>query len=595
MRFEFHILSFPMDVQRAILKSQKTTFKPCSTLPENQASINTPSTPQADESTRAEVAWNNFARVGDGIKQRTRERLEAVQAVEDLIAAGVKKSTAKKQIADLHGVSVWALSDWIRKVAKHHTTDRLPALLPGYVGCTPYREISPGAWDFFLGDYLRLERPAASACYERLLRVAPAKDWTIPSLKTFLRKLRREIPPRAIISARQGERALECSLPAQKRDHGVFSALEAVNADGHRFDVFARFPDGTIDRPVGLFWQCIYSGKVLSWRIDRTENAHITILSFGDLVERFGVPSSAFLDNGRSFASKWLTGGIPNRYRFKIKPEDPAGILKQLGVEVHWCRPYHGQSKPIERAFRDLCEYVSKHPAFAGAYCGNKPDAKPEGYGSRAVPLNEFIRILGEEITAHNAREGRRSAVCRGRSFDEVFQESYASTPVRKVSESQRHLWLLAAEGLNVSPVDGGVSLAGNRYQHPALARFMGRKVVCRFDPQRLQKSIFVFTLAGEFISKADCIHAVGFADMAAAKEHARQHRRAKKHEKASLEAQRKMRALDVARMLPRPPEPDEPEAKTIQPIFKRAAGHDTERAEAAFEAAVKDMRRAFK
>ncbi|HOK71525.1 MAG TPA: hypothetical protein PLM83_08745, partial [Bacillota bacterium] len=35
--------------------------------------------------------------------------------------------------------------------------------------------------------------------------------------------------------------------------------------------------------------------------------------------------------------------------------------------EVHWTTPYHGQSKPIERAWKTLCEEVSKHPKFAGA------------------------------------------------------------------------------------------------------------------------------------------------------------------------------------------------------------------------------------
>ena len=374
-------------------------------------------------------------------------------------------------------------------------------------------------------------------------------------------------------------------MPAQERDHSVFAAMEAVVADGHAFDFFVIFPDGEIGRPVGIFWQDIFSGKILSSRIDKTENAGAIRLSFGDMIECFGVPSHTYLDNGRAFASKWLTGQIQNRYRFKIKAEDPAGIMKQLGVEVHWCRPFHGQSKPIERAFRDFCEYISKHPAFSGAWCGNKPDAKPENYRSRAVPLNEFLRVLEEEIRRHNAREGRRSAACRGRSFDSVFAESYSLTSIRKVSESQRHLWLLAAEGVNVSSTDGSVSFAGNRYHHPALARLMGRKVVIRFDPQRLHESVIVFTLAGELVARADCIHKTGFSDTAAAQEFARQRNRRIKAEKQILAAERRMNALDVARMLPQSPGPDQPEANTIQPIFKKAVGHDTERTEAAFKA----------
>ncbi|WP_245528436.1 transposase domain-containing protein [Gluconobacter morbifer] len=48
------------------------------------------------------------------------------------------------------------------------------------------------------------------------------------------------------------------------------------------------------------------------------------------------------------------TGGIPNRFRFKVKEDEPVGIMTQLGVEVHWTTPYSGQSKPIERAWTGL-------------------------------------------------------------------------------------------------------------------------------------------------------------------------------------------------------------------------------------------------
>lgn len=581
LRFEFHIKSFPPDVQRAILlKTTKTAAKDGSTSIQNQTSL---------------CLWNRYARVSERMKSFARARLAAVQRFESLLAAGVKKTAAIEQAAGRHGVSLWTLKSWLRVCAGVDRTDRLPALLPEYSGCTATAAVSPEAWDFFLGDYLRFERPTASACYERLMRTAAEKGWTVPSLKTLERKLHRELSPHMIILAREGSAALECRLPSQRRDHSVFAALDAVNSDGHRFDLFCKFPGGAVERPVGVFWADIFSGKILSFRVGQTENAHSILLAFGDLIERFGVPRCAFFDNSRSYASKWLTGQIPNRYRFKVKPEDPAGVMKQLGVEVHWCRPYSGRSKPIERAFRDLCEYVSRHPAFSGAYCGNRPDAKPEDYGSRAVPIEEFSRILTEEIAAHNSREGRRSAVCQGRSFDAVFDESYSQTTIRKVSESQRHLWLLAAEGLKVSQQDGSISLAGNRYHHPALARFMGRKVIARFDPDRLHESIFVFNLAGGLLAKADCIHAAGFADMAAAKEHARQRRSAIKHEKKRLAAERRMRALDVARMLPHPAEPEAPAAKAIQPLFKRTADQDAERRESAFAAGISEMRSAFK
>ena len=40
-----------------------------------------------------------------------------------------------------------------------------------------------------------------------------------------------------------------------------------------------------------------------------------------DVVTRYGIPEDFHItiDNTRGAANKWLTGGAPNRYRFKVK------------------------------------------------------------------------------------------------------------------------------------------------------------------------------------------------------------------------------------------------------------------------------------
>ena len=59
------------------------------------------------------------------------------------------------------------------------------------------------------------------------------------------------------------------------------------------------------------------------------------------------------VDNGRGFASKWMTGGSEWRFRGKVTAEEQTGVFRTLGTEVHFALPRHGQSKPIERLFRD--------------------------------------------------------------------------------------------------------------------------------------------------------------------------------------------------------------------------------------------------
>lgn len=571
----FRLSDLPSEVQAAVLLKNAAAAEAQPQEPKQPR-------PQKLPIDRSEAhlasAWQRYEQVSDSLKEQAQDRLTAVLAVARLVDEGTPVTQARTLVAQRlkqagkpgSPVQIWR---WQRAVEGAPRDSWLPLLVPEYRGRPPQAEIPAEAWDLFKADYLRLEAPAAAACYDRLLRIAAGKGWQLPSLKTFLRRLKAQIPRPVQILARQGEEALMRTFPAQERRKDVFHALEAVNADGHTFDVFVRWPDGSIARPVMVAWQDLYSGKPLAWRVGQTENADLVRLSFGDLVQKYGIPKHAWLDNGRSFAAKMLTGGARTRYRFKIKDEDPAGLFTAIGMEVHWATPYHGQAKPIERMFKDLCETVAKHPAHAGAYTGNNPTAKPENYGSRAVPLADFMAVLDSEMAAHSARPGRRSKVAAGRSLNQVFNESYATATIRKATAEQRRLWMLAAEGVTAARQDGSVALLGNRYWSEALAPHAGQKLLVRFDPDHLHGSVHAYTLAGVYVGAAECVMSVGFADTQAGREHARAKTQYRRAAKAVLEAERRMDAAAVADQLPGGVPPELPAAGVLQPVFGKGKG----------------------
>jgi hypothetical protein len=602
--WEYHISALPKKVRTALLlkassASLESSLKPLENL-RNCAENENVANWRQNENLRncgqnaiSESLWALWEAKPDKAKQEAKGRHDIVLAVMAMIDHGIKKGAAKRAAANEYGLSVSTVGRWLKLVKGYHRSDWAPVLLPKHAGRIEKAAISPEAWDYFKADYLRQSKPAASACYERLMRIAIKKGWEIPSLKTLSRKLTREVSKPVIIYKREGNEALSSSYPAQERDHSYYHALEAVNADGHKFDVFVRHPDGEINRPVLLAWQDIFSGKILSYRLDKTENTDSVRLSFGDMIEIYGIPEHAFLDNGRGFASKWMTGGATTRYRFKIKEDEPDGLFKMVGVNLHWCTPYHGQSKPIERSFRDLCEYIAKHPRFEGAYTGNKPDAKPENYGSKAVDLDVFLKILNQEIIHHNARQGRRSKVCAGRSFDEAFKASYETSEIRKASESQRRLWLLAAESVPVSKYDGSIRLDKNRYYCDALAEHMGGKVVARFDPDKLHENVFIYTLDGHYIGRAECIQAAGFGDRKAAREYNRMRNQRNKAVKKQATVEVRMTAIEAANMLPDVKPPETPVTKIVKPSFKKAVGQDFNfDAQEAFASGLKEQKR---
>ena len=419
-----------------------------------------------------------------------------------------------------------------------------PALAPRHCGCTVTAECHPQAWETWKANYLRAEQPTAAHSFRVVQRLARAKGWTIPkSASTFLRRLRREVPVQVEVLARQGPEALDRMRPAQQRDREALAVMEAICADGHRWDVQVAWPDGRTGRPVMVAWQDIRSGKPLGWRIDCEETADAYRLSLADVLWKYGAPEHVIVDNGRGIAAKALTGGS-GAFRGKSLPGDPVGLLTQLigGDRIHWTTPYSGQSKPIERAFRDFASDIAKDIRLAGAYTGKDTVSKPHNHGSRAVPLETFRRVVADGIAEHSARRGRRGLGMHGRSFDEVFEAGMAAIEPRRLPEAQLARWLLASGVVTARKADGAVLLHGNRYWSRGLATALAgkskaaRRVVVRYDPERLERPVTVERADGSLVARAEALGRTAFFDTEAARRHKKAQRRARKAAKAALE-----------------------------------------------------------
>lgn len=518
-------------------------------------------------------AWSWFERLSDSKKAIARERLAALDAVQRLIAHGTPKVPAMQMIAAERGIRLSTLYAWetlIRGVPSEH---RLPRLAPRHAGATgPRAECHAEALDWLRSRWLSPSRPTVETSIRDLRAVAPERGWTLPSDRTLRRHIE-AIDTATATFWREGAEAADRLFPMLRRDRSALHALEMINGDGHRFDVMCSWPDGTQARPVAWTFQDVYSGKILAWRVDRTENTDAFRLSFGDVVERFGIPDHLFVDNTLAAANKTMSGGVAHRFRFKRRVEDePLGILPTLGVEVHFTRPYSGQSKPIERAFGDMARDISRDPRFEGAYLGNSTSNKPHNAGSRAVPIADFLAVLETRIAEHNARLGRQGGVARGRSFDQVFAESYATAPIRKATAEQRRIFLLAAESVTVRQ-DSTIHLLGNRYHDAQLVPLIGRQVVVRFDPDRLHGNIHVYRLDGGYVCTAECWADTGFADTEAARRIAQAKKLRRRGLQQVAEAEKRIDAEQLARDLAAAAKfaPEPPETRVVRPVFRTA------------------------
>ena len=473
----------------------------------------------------SKARWARFEALSNTQKEECQRRLSALARLDTLKRAGRTSTAAAALTAAEFDTSPATIFNWQKLVTGLARADWLAALAPAYKATAQFADCHPKAWEIVTSDWLRPEKPAFSACYRRMRKVASANGWLpIPSERALRRRLEAEVPRGVAMLARDGRDKAKTLFPAQRRIRTHLHAMQAVNMDGHKIDVFVLLTDGRVIRLQLIALQDLFSGMIVAWRLAESENKETVRLVIGDMVERHGIPETIYLDNGRAFASKWITGRMPNRFRFKIRDEDPQGLLTTLGVEVHWTTPYSGQSKPIERAFRDLAEEIGKHPICAGAYTGNRPDAKPENYGSKAIPEAVFREHVARQIDEHNRRPGRTSAACAGRSFLETFEASLAapSTLIRWPSAAQKALWLTAAERVRTKRGSGEIELYGNRYWAVELNEHAGQHVTVRFDPDALQQPVSVYTADDRLICRADCVAAVGFDDVDAARATAR-------------------------------------------------------------------------
>lgn len=492
-----------------------------------------------------------FAVAPDKTRAEAMRRTQILLRERALRAQRLSSGEVFARIEQEYGESKRTIIRWRSIVGAAPAAEWPALLLPKWRATSTATDVHPDAWQHLLSDFHRPQQPAFDACYRRLLEVAAQRSWgELPSLSALRRRYKREVKATVKLIRRKGVEAFEKILPTQIRDKRDLKAMQWVNADGHKFDVLVQWPmrDGSkprITRPVILAWQDIYSGKIVSWRIDETENVDAVRLAFADMIREYCIPDRVTVDNGHAFASKQMTGGAPNRHRFRHVAHELEGVYLALGIDPHFAKPYSGRSKPIERAFKDLCEDISRHPFCAGAYTGNAPHNKPEDYGARAIPVESFIVFVDQQIEKHNARQGRKSVVCAGRSLDDAFEESFAQrierSDLRVVTELQLQWLLKPLTAVNV-PRSGQcvIRVLGNVFFHESLLELRGQTVAVRFDPNDLHAGVYVFTEGSALKPhcRAECIEATGFGDTDAARRTERARRamvKAKKREAAAV------------------------------------------------------------
>jgi putative transposase len=429
--------SLPLSAQKKLAKeiqeqraARLATIAPSLAAPEG-----------AGEGVETRRLWDAYERSGAVQKRRAEFAHAALNAFHDRLNEGLSISDAEKAVATSHGVSKATLWRYRTATKNQPRCNWLPHLLPRYMGGRPSGEFTPEAYDFILTEFMSTSKPPLTAVIAAARAEAAVRRWVIPGYHAVKARLAKE--PRWLTTAgRKGVRALEHSYPAVRRDYNSLALHEVWESDGRKADVFCFWPDGTVARPLIVVWRDVRSRMVLSAKGYMTPKQEIVAESFGLAMERTGTwPDYALIDNGMDYAAKSVTGGQPTRYRNKVKPGDPIGIITRVGTVAKWAPPGRGQAKPIESFWRHLANWCDKAPEFQGAYCGKDVVSKPEDFDrKKAIPIAVYGERLAQVLEDFNTKHQHRGSGMNGRTPIDVYTELAQQTKRQLVDPAHLRL-----------------------------------------------------------------------------------------------------------------------------------------------------------
>lgn len=552
--------NLPKDVVRMVTQAVVVPRKSGSPAPE----------PWTQEEFEQKTAW--FHTLPMSAQEEAARRAQLLWEFEDMVPPeGMTKTEYSTEWAKKHGTKRATLYDWRRMVGHLPRHQWCYGLVPekrkGNMPGAPKADIDPDLWAYITKSWLIQSRPALRPIYQRAEKMAKARDLDLPSEKTIARRLAK-LPLSVVTLARGGESALDGMYPPRRRDYTTLSVHEIWNADGRMADVHVRWPDGDVCRPIMVAWLELRTRTVVGWAIGKSESAQLVRMALGNSLERArAIPSGAYLDNGRAFASKELTGGQETRYRFSVKPGEIQGALTMGGVKVLWAKPYNGKAKPIESFWNTLAE-AEKRPEFVGAYCGNKPDNRPDEHDVKnAIDVALYENLLREELDAYHTKSHRGDGM-DGRSPNQVYAALMPDAVVRQPTSAQIQRCRMVPQKVTLNR-SGEVNLLDNRYGNDATAGMARGTYTAYYDPSDASAPIELWD-GGEQVATVPLLAKTGFADREAAQDHARAlntFKRATREKAKALQVMTRAKDWTTPRKPEAAPDGPLPRAKTAQMV----------------------------
>lgn len=241
--------SLPEDAQKKYRAEQGGALVPCRSESTQLVPFVQPApAANAEPDPRYSEWWAWYEKLDTPSKEKADAALHAVTDFHDAREAGVSVGMAEAAVTQKHGISKATLWRYRNDVDGHPRGFWLPLLAPRYCGNGQEAEFTEEAYEWILNRHLTQSKTRTSVLVRLAREEGAGKGWKIPSTKTVERRLKREPAP-LVILGREGPKALEASFPTVEKDWASVPLHEMWESDGCRLNLFARWPDGTVERP----------------------------------------------------------------------------------------------------------------------------------------------------------------------------------------------------------------------------------------------------------------------------------------------------------------------------------------------------------
>ena len=339
------------------------------------------------------------------------------------------------------------------------------------------------------------------------------------------------------------------------RDTKSLKVMQIVMGDEHTFDCWVAYthPNGKVTaiKPHLAAWIDMRSRAIIGDVMCKDANSDILKQSLLKMMysEPGGIPEYLYIDNGKDYTAKTMTGRSRNDRSGMDFDDETRGFYKSIGIkDDHRALPYEPWSKgQIERFFSTVCNQFTKwFTSYTGTLTGSKTFAKVnkdiKGMLERGelMSIDEFYQAWSKwlhEVYMVRQHGGLKKA---GEEWLTPLSCFENAERYEKAVPPRSYATMLMMKSENRLVKNIGIQLMGMEYRSDELCDFIGQKVDIKYDPEDMA-TIYVFQ-KGRKVCEAYCQELLQIAPKVpqkALEEHLKRQKRQQKRDRERLEEAR--------------------------------------------------------